>query len=221
MNFLPDEIEQYVDSHTRQEPEILKKLDRETYAKVMMPRMLSGHLQGRFLKMICSMVNPTQVLEVGTYTGYSALCLAEGLSQRDPSGKEGGMVHTIDINEELHPMVMRYIKEAGMENKIKAYIGNALDIIPTLNYTFDLVFIDADKENYSKYYELAINKLRPGGFIVADNVLWSGKVLASKDMQDDETRSLIAYNDMVMKDPRVENVLVPIRDGLMIARKIT
>ncbi len=214
MNFLPEEIEQYVDSHTRQEPEILKKLDRETYAKVMMPRMLSGHLQGRFLKMICSMVNPAQVLEVGTFTGYSALCLAEGL-------KEGGMVHTIDINEELHPMVMRYIKEAGMENKIKTYVGNALDIIPALNYTFDLVFLDADKENYSKYYELAIDKLRPGGFIVADNVLWSGKVIAPENMQDEESKSLSAYNDMVMKDPRVENVLVPIRDGLMIARKIT
>jgi predicted O-methyltransferase YrrM len=214
MDFLPENIEKYVDSHTREEPEILKKLDRETYAKVMMPRMLSGHLQGRFLKMICSMVNPTLVLEVGTYTGYSALCLAEGL-------KEGGMVHTIDINEELSPMVMRYIKEAGMEHKIKTYIGNALDIIPTLDYTFDLVFIDADKENYSKYYELAINKLRTGGFIVADNVLWSGKVTEPKHKADEETLSLMAYNDMITRDPRVENVLVPIRDGLMIARKIT
>ncbi len=214
MDFLPENIEKYVDAHTRQEPEILKKLDRETYAKVMMPRMLSGHLQGRFLKMICSMVNPTQVLEVGTFTGYSALCLAEAV-------KEGGMVHTIDINEELHPMVMRYIKEAGMENKIKTYVGNALDIIPAINHTFDLVFLDADKENYSKYYELAIHKVRPGGFIVADNVLWSGKVTEPKVKADEETRSLMEYNKMVMKDPRVENVLVPIRDGLMIARKLT
>jgi caffeoyl-CoA O-methyltransferase len=214
MDFLPENIEKYVDSHTREEPEILKKLGRETYAKVMMPRMLSGHLQGRFLKMICTMVNPLQVLEIGTFTGYSALCLAEGV-------KEGGMVHTIDINEELLPMVMRYIKEAGMENKIKTYTGNALDIIPTLNYTFDLVFIDADKENYVKYYELAIHKLRPGGFIVADNVLWSGKVTEPAHKADEETRALMAYNDMITRDHRVENVLVPIRDGLMVARKIT
>ncbi|HTB33186.1 MAG TPA: O-methyltransferase [Bacteroidia bacterium] len=214
MDFLPENIEKYVASHTREESAILKKLDRETYAKVMMPRMLSGHLQGRFLKMISCMVNPSQVLEVGTFTGYSAICLAEGL-------KEGGMIHTIDINEELLPMVSRYIKEAGMENKIMTYTGNALDIIPTLNYTFDLVFIDADKENYSKYYELAIHKVRPGGFIVADNVLWSGKVTEPKSKADEETLSLMAYNEMVNSDPRVENVLVPIRDGLMIARKIT
>lgn len=214
MDFLPENIEKYVDLHTREEPEILKKLGRETYAKVMMPRMLSGHLQGRFLKMICTMVNPSQILEVGTFTGYSALCLAEGL-------KEGGMVHTIDINEELAPMVSRYIKEAGMENKIKTYTGNALDIIPTLNYTFDLVFLDADKENYSKYYELAIHKLRKGGFIVADNVLWSGKVTEPRRKADEETIALMDYNEMIMRDPRVENVLVPIRDGLMIATKIT
>lgn len=214
MNFLPDEIEKYVDSHTREEPEVLKKLGRETYAKVLMPQMLSGHIQGRFLKMISCMVNPSQVLEVGTFTGYSSICLAEGL-------QAGGTVHTIDINEELHPMVLRYIKEAGMEGKVKTYIGNALTIIPTINETFDLVFIDADKENYSKYYELAMHKLRPGGFIVADNVLWSGKVTQPVHKSDDETRALIAYNDIVTKDPRVENVLVPIRDGLMIARKIT
>jgi caffeoyl-CoA O-methyltransferase len=214
MDFLPELIEKYVDSHTREEPEVLKKLSRETYAKVMMPQMLSGHVQGRFLKMINCMVNPSQILEVGTFTGYSSICLAEGL-------KEGGMVHTIDINEELHPMVARFIKEAGMENKIKTYIGNALDIIPTLNYTFDLVFIDADKENYSKYYELAIPKVRRGGFIVADNVLWSGKVTEPIKKADGETKAIMAYNEMVTRDPRVENVLVPIRDGLMIARKIT
>lgn len=214
MNFLPEQIEKYVDSHTREEPEVLKKLNRETYAKVMMPQMLSGHVQGRFLKMICTMVNPSQIMDIGTFTGYSSICLAEGL-------KEGGMVHTIDINEELHPMVIRYIKEAGLENKIKTYVGNALNIIPTLNYTFDLVFIDADKTNYSKYFELAIHKLRPGGFIVADNVLWSGKVTEPFHKSDEETRAIMAYNDMVMRDPRVENVLVPMRDGLMIARKIT
>jgi caffeoyl-CoA O-methyltransferase len=214
MNFLPEQIEKYVDSHTRAESEVLQKLSRETYAKVLMPQMLSGHIQGRFLKMISCMVSPSQVLEVGTFTGYSSICLAGGL-------KEGGMVHTIDINEELHPMVMRYIKEAGMENKIKTYVGNALTIIPTIDQTFDLVFIDADKTNYSKYYELAIPKLRTGGFIVADNVLWSGKVTESVQKSDEETRAIMAYNDMVTRDPRVENVLVPIRDGLMIARKIT
>ncbi len=214
MNFLPEQIEKYVDSHTREEPEVLKKLNRETHAKVMMPQMLSGHVQGRFLKMICTMVNPSQILDIGTFTGYSSLCLAEGL-------KEGGLVHTIDINEELHPMVMRFIKEAGMENRIKTYVGNALNIIPTIDATFDLVFIDADKTNYSKYYELAIHKVRPGGFIVADNVLWSGKVTEPVHKSDDETRAIMAYNDIVMRDPRVENVLVPIRDGLMIARKIT
>ena len=213
MDFLPEPIENYVASHTREESEILKKLNRETYAKVMMPQMLSGHVQGRFLKMLSCMINPSQVLEVGTFTGYSSLCLAGGL-------KEDGMIHTIDINEELHPMVMRYIKEAGMENKIKTYVGNAIDIIPTLNYTFDLVFIDADKTNYSKYYELAISKVRPGGFIVADNVLWSGKVTDAKYKSDEETKAIMEYNDMVMHDPRVENMLVPIRDGLMIARKL-
>ena len=213
MDFLPELIEQYVDSHTREESDVLKKLNRETHAKVMMPQMLSGHVQGRFLKMISCMVSPSQILEVGTFTGYSSICLAGGL-------KEGGMVHTIDINEELLPMVQRYIKEASMEHKIKTYTGNAVEIIPTLNYTFDLVFIDADKTNYSKYYELAISKVRRGGFILADNVLWSGKVTQAIQKSDDETRAIMEYNDMVMRDPRVENVLVPIRDGLMIARKI-
>jgi len=214
MDFLPELIEQYVGSHTREESEVLKKLNRETHAKVLMPQMLSGHVQGSFLKMISCMINPSQILEIGTFTGYSSICLAEGLN-------ENGLVHTIDINEELLPMALRYIKEAGMANKIKTYTGNALDIIPTLNYTFDIVFIDADKTNYSKYYELAISKVRQGGFILADNVLWSGKVTGAIQKSDDETRAIMEYNDMVTRDPRVENVLVPIRDGLMIARKIT
>jgi caffeoyl-CoA O-methyltransferase len=213
MDFLPGALEEYIDSHTRGESDVLKKLNRETHAKVMMPQMISGHVQGRFLKMISCMINPSQVLEVGTFTGYSSICLAEGL-------KAGGMIHTIDINEELLPMALRFIKEAGLENKVKTYTGNALNIIPTLNYTFDLVFIDADKTNYSKYYELAINKVRSGGFIVADNVLWGGKVTATLQKSDDETRAIMEYNNMVTNDPRVENVLVPIRDGLMIARKL-
>jgi caffeoyl-CoA O-methyltransferase len=214
MDFLPELIEQYVGSHTREESDVLKKLNRETHAKVLMPHMLSGHVQGSFLKMISCMVNPSQILEVGTFTGYSSICLAGGL-------KEGGLIHTIDINEELLPIALRYIKEAGMENKIKTYTGNALNIIPTLNYTFDIVFIDADKTNYSKYYELAIGKVRNGGFIIADNVLWSGKVTEALQKSDDETRAIMQYNDMITRDPRVENVLVPIRDGLMIARKIS
>lgn len=213
MDFLPEPIEKYVDSHTREESEILKKLSRETYAKVLMPQMLSGHVQGRFLKMLSCMVNPSQILEIGTFTGYSSICLAQGL-------KEDGLVHTIDINEELLPMATRYIKEAGLENKIKTYTGNALEIIPTLNYMFDIVFIDADKTNYSNYYTLAFPKVKVGGFIFADNVLWSGKVADYQYQSDDETKAIMEYNDMVMNDARVENVLVPIRDGLMIARKI-
>jgi len=213
MDFLPEPIEKYVDSHTREESDILKKLNRETHAKVLMPQMLSGHVQGRFLKMLSCMVRPLQVLEIGTFTGYSSICLAEGL-------QEGGIVHTIDINEELLPMATRYIKEAGMEQKIKTYTGNALEIIPTLNYTFDIVFIDADKTNYSNYYKLAFPKLKVGGYIFADNVLWSGKVADVAYHSDDETKAIMEYNDMVMTDPKVENVLVPIRDGLMIARKI-
>jgi caffeoyl-CoA O-methyltransferase len=214
MEFLPEAVEQYVDSHTRQESEVLKKLNRETQAKVLMPQMLSGHVQGRFLKMISCMIKPSQILEIGTFTGYSSICLAEGL-------KEGGMVHTIDINEELLSMVTRFIEEAGMENKIKTYTGNALTIIPTIDQTFDLVFIDADKVNYSKYYELAIDKVRPGGFVLADNVLWSGKVTQPVQKSDNETKAIMEYNDRIMNDPRVENVLVPIRDGIMIARKIS
>jgi caffeoyl-CoA O-methyltransferase len=179
----------------------------------MMPRMLSGHLQGQVLKMISHMVRPARILEVGTYTGYSALCLAEGL-------QEGGKLHTIDINEELEIMVRKFISEAGMEEKIEYHIGNALDIIPTFNETFDLVFIDADKENYSNYYDLVIDKVRKGGFIIADNVLWSGKVLMDRAKMDPDTKAIFDYNDKVMNDDRVENVLFPIRDGLMVARKL-
>jgi caffeoyl-CoA O-methyltransferase len=213
MDFLPEELEKYVELHTTPEPEILKKLSRETYAKVLMPRMLSGHVQGRFLKMISGMIQPKQVLEIGTFTGYSSICLSEGL-------KEGGIVRTIDINEELSEMVNRYIKEAGAEKKIKTYIGSAIDIIPTIKETFDLVFIDADKKNYKNYFNLVIDNVRSGGYIMADNVLWSGKVLEQKNKTDEETLGIIEYNDMVMKDKRVESMLVPIRDGIMISKKI-
>jgi caffeoyl-CoA O-methyltransferase len=213
MNFLPEILENYIEQHTKPEPEILKKLNRETHAHVLMPQMLSGHLQGRFLKMLTCMIQPKQVLEIGTFTGYSALCIAEGLT-------EEGMLHTIDINEELTDMVKKYLTEAGADKKVKTYTGNALQIIPELKYTFDMVFIDADKKNYLKYYELVFEKVRKGGYIIADNVLWSGKVVETKGKIDEDTKSIMAYNDKIMNDSRVENVLVPIRDGLMIARKI-
>ena len=211
MEFLPEALEKYVEAHIKPELEVLKKLNRETYANVLMPRMLSGHLQGSFLRMMSTMVNPSQILEIGTFTGYSCICLAEGL-------KENGMIHTIDINEELSDMVKKYIKEAGIEKKVKTYVGNALTIIPEIKEIFDIVFIDADKKNYLKYYDLVFDKVRKGGYIIADNVLWSGKVIEPK--ADEETKAIMAYNDKVTNDARVENVLVPIRDGIMIARKL-
>ncbi len=211
MDFLDERIEAYVLKHTQAESEALKKLNRETNEKVLMPRMLSGHLQGRVLAMLSRMIRPQRILEIGTYTGYSAICLAEGLA-------EGGKLHTIDINKELEDMVRRYFREAKVDDRIVFHIGNAMQIIPSLNETFDLVFIDADKENYSNYYDLVFPKVRGGGFIIADNVLWSGKVIEKE--QDKDTKALVAYSMKVHEDKRVENVLLPVRDGLMIARKI-
>jgi caffeoyl-CoA O-methyltransferase len=213
MNFLPEELETYIQNHTKPEPEVLKKLNRETHAHVLMPQMLSGHLQGRFLNMLTTMIQPQQVLEIGTFTGYSALCIAEGLPER-------GTIHTIDINEELLAMVQKYVKESGAEKKVKTYTGNALEIIPKINHVFDMVFIDADKKNYLNYYNIVFDKVRKGGYIIADNVLWSGKVIEKNAKPDEDTKSIMAYNEKVMNDTRVGNVLVPIRDGLMIARKL-
>jgi len=213
MDFLSPELNDYIELHTRPESDVLKRLNRETYAKMMMPRMLSGHLQGQVLRMFSKMIKPKKILEIGTFTGYSALCLSEGLS-------EGGILHTIDINEEYSEIVNRYFKEAGIENKIKRYIGNALDIIPSIKESFDLVFIDADKENYSSYYDLVFDKVPKGGYILADNVLWSGKVLENQKDMDTDTKAIVAYCNKVQKDERVENVLFPIRDGIMVARKI-
>ncbi|HET6244151.1 MAG: O-methyltransferase [Bacteroidetes bacterium] len=212
MEFLDPKLEEYVLEHTSAEPEILVKLNRETNAKILIPRMLSGHLQGRALSMFSRMINPMNILEIGTYTGYSAICLSEGL-------KEGGRIYTIDINEELEAMVRRYLHEAGVENKTQYIIGNALDVIPTLNITFDLVFIDADKENYLNYFNLVFDKVKPGGFLIADNVLWSGKVIDPSEKMDKDTKALMEFNKAIIKDTRVENVLFPIRDGLMIIRK--
>jgi len=210
MDFLPDDIEKYVEDHTSSESELLKKITRDTHAKVLMPRMLSGQVQGRFLSMISHAMNPKNILEVGTYTGYSAICLAEGLA---PEGK----LITIDINEELESRVRNYFHDAGLAEKIDYKIGDAAQIIPTLNVMFDLVFIDADKENYSKYYELVFDKVRSGGLILADNVLWSGKV--TKPKPDKDTRALLEFNQRIKNDPRVECLLLPLRDGIMMIRK--
>ncbi len=212
MDFIDEKIEAYSLAHSQPESEILKKINRETNAKVLMPRMLSGHLQGNALTMLSKMIQPKQILEIGTYTGYSGICLAQGL-------QTGGKLYTIDINEELEKMVRGFIDEAGMNDKINYYIGNALSIIPTINQTFDIVFIDADKKNYANYYDLAFDKVRSGGYIIADNVLWSGKVLDPPEKMDAETKAIHEFNKKVNHDTRVENMLMPIRDGLMIVRK--
>ncbi len=212
MEFLPKALDNYVNEHTSPETEVLEKLNRETHLKVMQPRMLSGHLQGRLLSMFAHMIRPDRVLEIGTYTGYSALCFAEGL-------REGGKVITIDVNEELEEFVSDYIRKAGMEDRIENRIGDAVELIPQLEDQFDLVFIDADKKNYKLYYELVFDKVKPGGYIIADNVLWSGKVVEKRENPDRETRILLEYNEMVHNDPRVEHILLPVRDGLMVARK--
>ena len=214
MEFLDPAIEQYINDHISPESEILRSLNRETHQKVLQPRMLSGHLQGRFISMLSHMIHPKRVLEIGTYTGYSALCFAEGLA-------EDGHIDTIDKNEELEPIIQRYIDEAGLSKKIKLHIGDALEIIKTLDHTYDLVFIDADKENYLNYYNAIFPMVQIGGYILADNVLWSGKILDKKEIENDaDTRAIVEYNAAIQKDERVENVLFPIRDGIMISRKI-
>lgn len=211
MDILQPDLQRYAEQHTTEESPLLKRINRETNAQVLMPRMLSGHLQGRVLSMISHMIRPKVVLEIGTFTGYSALCLAEGL-------REGGKVITIDINEELHDRVTAYFREAKMEKHIDYRIGDATEIIPGLKEKYDLVFIDADKENYARYFDLVIDNVNLNGFILADNVFWSGKVLQEKP--DRDTRSIIDFNAKVQGDARVENVLLPIRDGLMLMRKI-
>lgn len=211
MDFIKPEIIGYAEKHTTSESEVLQKINRDTHAKVMMPRMLSGHLQGRILSMISSLVCPKRILEIGTYTGYSAICLAEGLA-------EGGRLITIDVNEELEDRVREYFAQSGVADKIDFRIGNALKIIPDLREKFDLVFIDADKENYSRYYDLVIDNVNLNGVILADNVLWSGKVLDGKP--DKDTKAIIDFNAKVHTDNRVENVLLPVRDGIMMLRKV-
>ena len=212
MNFLDPALDAYCELNGGEEAWYLKELTAETHDKVQMPMMISGHLQGRFLSMLSHLVRPKTIVEIGTYTGYSALCLAEGLA-------EGGMVHTIDIDPYLPEMVHRYIEKAGMLDRITMHHRPALEVIPTLPAPFDLVFIDADKNNYPNYYDAVIERVRPGGLIIADNVLWSGKVLRPIEEQDLQTRALVEYTRRVSTDPRVERVLVPMRDGLLVARK--
>ena len=213
MEFLDPRLDAYVCAHSTDEPPLLQELNRKTHLEVLQPRMLSGHFQGRVLSMLSHMIKPRRVLEIGTYTGYSALCFAEGLS-------DDGKVFTIDVNEELEELVRQYISKSGIEEKLEYLVGDAAHFIPALNEEWDIVFIDADKKSYIKYYELVFDKVKKGGYIIADNVLWSGKVLEEYDTLDRETKIIMDYNTMVHNDPRVEHVLLPIRDGLMIARKL-
>lgn len=209
-DLINDALSAYIEKYTTAEDQLLAALNRETHVKAMMPRMLSGHVQGKFLEFIACMIKPQAILEIGTFTGYSAICLAKGL-------QANGKLITIDINDELTPMVKKYIAAENMQDKIDVITGNAITIIPTLTNTFDLVFIDADKSNYCNYFDLIIDKVKPGGWILADNVLWSGHVVDEK--KDKDTTAIHAFNEKVHTDTRVEQVIVSIRDGITIARK--
>ena len=214
IDFINDEIMQYAESHTQDESELLKELHRETHQKILQPRMMSGHLQGRFLSLISYLTQPNKILEIGTYTGYATLCLAEGL-------EENGTIHTIEINEELFDFYKKYFDKSIYKNKIIPHRGDAKKIIPILDFKFDLVFIDAEKSNYIDYFDLVLPKLNPGGLNIADNVLWNGKVLQKSFTKEDiETMGLKNFNKKVKAEKKVETLLLPIRDGLMICRKI-
>jgi predicted O-methyltransferase YrrM len=211
MDFISEEIDDYVIAHSQTEPKLLQELNRETWQKILNPRMLSGAYQGRLISMISKLVNPTNVLEIGTYTGYSALCLAEGMNPK-------GLLYTIDKNEELESFSKKYFEKSIYKKNIKQLVGNAIDIIPTIKDTFDLVFIDADKSNYINYFNLIIDKMNSGGVILSDNVLWNGKVIEKLDPKDIDTKILVEYNSMLNKDERIETIILPIRDGLTISR---
>ncbi len=211
MHFISEDLEDYVANHSQAEPELLAKLNKETYQKIMQPRMLSGHFQGRVLSMLSKIIRPKHILEIGTYTGYAALCLAEGLA-------ENGTLDTIDIEEELVDFQRKYFDVSPWKDQIFQHLGDAVDIIPTLNKKFDLVFIDADKENYVNYFQLIVPMMNKGGIILSDNVLWSGKVLEEVKPNDKSTPVLLEYNQLLNTDPRVETVLLPIRDGLTVSR---
>ena len=207
-----NKIEDYIRKNSSKEPKILKDLNKETYLKVLNPRMLSGHLQGRFLSIITKLIKPKKILEIGTYTGYSAICMAEGLI-------ENGIIHTIDINEELVSIQNKYFAKSKCNNSIIQHLGDARNIIKSINEKFDLVFLDADKENYIEYYELVIEKVKKGGLIIADNVLWTGKVVEPEKDDDELTQYLIDFNKMINEDDRVENIILPLRDGLNVILK--
>lgn len=211
MDFISEELLDYVTQHSHSEPEILKELTRETYQKVLLPRMLSGSLQGRFLSLLSKMVRPKNILEIGTYTGYATLCLAEGLAQN-------GTIDTLDKNEELIDFQRKYFDRSGYGTQINQHLGNAIDIIPTLESGYDFVFIDADKTNYINYFELILPKMLSGGIILSDNVLWSGKVTKEADPKDEDTQVLQKFNKLLSTDPRIESVLLPLRDGLTLSR---
>lgn len=212
-NFIDSKIFNYSLSKSSKEPKILNDLNRETHLKILNPRMLSGHYQGRILSLVSKIIKPKTVLEIGTYTGYSTICLSEGLDKN-------GNIHTIDHNEELLVIQNKYFKKAGISEKVKQYTGDAIKIIKKLNLDFDLVFIDADKENYPLYFDSIIEKVKPGGVIIADNILWSGKILEKVEEEDYATKSIIEFNDKVKNDDRVETIILPIRDGLSLIRKI-
>ncbi len=213
MNFIPAELELYVENHSEDEPQLLAELNKETYQKILLPRMLSGQYQGRILSMLSKLISPKAILEIGTYTGYATLCLCEGL-------KKDGVVHTIDVNEELFDFQRKYFDKSDWGKQIHQHLGKAIDIIPTLNQNFDLVFIDADKENYLNYFEQVIDKMSTGGVIISDNVLWSGKVLEEAKSNDISTKTLQEYNHFLKNDERVETLVLPIRDGLTICRVV-
>lgn len=214
MSIVDAGIDKYIERHTSSSSNILNKIERNTYLRSIYPRMISGNVQGKFIAMVSKMIRPKHILEIGTFTGYSAVCLVEGL-------KENGQLHTIEINEELKEQNKKYFDEAGITHKITAHFGNALDIIPTLGIQFDLIFIDADKVNYSRYFDLSMKNLKKGGFLLADNVLWSGKVLMENSNKiDKDTLAIKVFNEKVQHDKRVENVIIPLRDGLSLIQKV-
>lgn len=209
---LSPELEQYIEAHSQREEPVLVELARATHLQVLRPRMLSGNLQGQLLRMLCRMIDARSVLEIGTYTGYAAISMAMGM-------RENGVLHTIDVNDELEDFTREFIWKSGLEKRIVFHVGDALEIIPELEGMFDLVFIDADKREYPEYYRLVFDKVRVGGIIVADDVLWDGKVVTEGEKTDAQTRGILDFNDMVQADERVENLLLPVRHGLMLMRK--
>ncbi len=210
---MKNEIEKYITSHIDDESVVLKELNRYTNINILRPRMLSGHIQGQILKMFCRMIDPVNILEIGTFTGYSAISMAEGLSSPNAH------IDTIEINDEMRPTIERFIKKAGFTDRITLHIGNALEIIPSLNKKFDLVFIDADKREYPNYYRMVLPMLNTGGYIIADNILWNGKVVEPVDETDEYTKGILEFNKIVKEDKSVEKVILPFRDGLFVIRK--